>query len=251
MLLGEFFRQHADQKLAPKTVERYHEQAACLERDLLNMPIAEITLLHLSREWNRLLASGGHHRRSKAPRPLSAKTVRNISGVASSAFARAVRWGLVTNNPVSRSEPPVPKKRRGIALTPAQQTLIYESASGPWCLPTFLEISAATGARRGEILALRWSDIQDGRLVIARSLTQTRLILEFKDPKTEDSVRVISLPASALIALDTQRNRQEQFRQHYGPDYRTDLDLIFANPDGKPLKPDSVSSRCPGPSVDL
>ena len=90
MLLEEFFRQHVDQKLAPKTVERYHEQAACLDRDLLNMPIAEIMPLHLSREWNRLLESGGHHRRTKAPRPLSAKTVRNIAGVVSSAFARAV-----------------------------------------------------------------------------------------------------------------------------------------------------------------
>jgi integrase len=40
----------------------------------------------------------------------------------------------------------------------------------------------------------------------------------------------------------TQRKRQQEFRQHYGPDYRSDLDLIFANPDGTPLKPDSVSS---------
>jgi integrase len=242
MLLEEFFRQHVDQKLAPKTIERYHEQAACLCADLLNMPIAEITPLHLSREWHRLLESGGHHRRTKAPRPLSAKTVRNIAGVVSSAFARAVRWGLVTNNPVSRSEPPVPKKRRGMALTPTQQTLIYESASGPWCLPAFLEVSAATGARRGEVLALRWSDLQDGRVVIARSLTQTKQVLEFKDPKTEESVRVVSLPASACNALDVHRKQQQEFRQQYGSDYRTDLDLIFANPDGSPLKPDSVSS---------
>ena len=151
MLLEEFFQQHANEKLAPKTIERYHEQAACLDHVLLNMPIADITPLHLSREWKRLLESGGHQRRTKTPRPLSAKTVRNIAGVVSSAFARAVRWGLVTNNPVTRSEPPVPKKRRGIALTPAQQALVCESASGVWCLPTFLEISAATGARRGEI----------------------------------------------------------------------------------------------------
>jgi integrase len=91
-------------------------------------------------------------------------------------------------------------------------------------------------------LALRWSDVQDGRISISCSLTQTRKVLEFKDPKTEDSVREVSLPASALLALDTQRKRQEQFRQQHGPDYRRDLDLIFANPDGTPLKPDSVSS---------
>ena len=47
---------------------------------------------------------------------------------------------------------------------------------------------------------------------------------------------------TASSALDQHRKRQQEFRQQYGPDYRTDLDLIFANPDGTPLKPDSVSA---------
>jgi len=242
MLLEEFFRQHVDKKLAPKTVERYHEQAAYLGPELLNMPIGEIASLHLSREWNRLLACGGHHRRTREPRPLSPKTVRNVAGIISSAFARAIKWGLVTTNPVTASEPPVPKKRRGMALTPAQQKLVCESASGPWCLAAFLEMCAGTGARRGEVLALRWSDIHDGRVVIARSLTQTKEVLEFKCTKTEDSTRPVSLAGSTLAALEAHRRRQDEFRQKFGPDYRTDLDLIFANPDGTPLKPDSVSA---------
>jgi integrase len=79
--LEEFFEQHVDQTLAPKTVERYHEQAAYLDLGLLAMPLADITALRLNREWKRLLICGGHHRRSKAPRPLSKKTVRNIAGV--------------------------------------------------------------------------------------------------------------------------------------------------------------------------
>ncbi|MBI3666793.1 MAG: hypothetical protein HY236_11330 [Acidobacteria bacterium] len=158
-LREEFFRQHAEEKLAPKTIERYREQAAYFDPELLKMAITEITPLHLGREWTRLLKSGGHHRRTKAPRPLSAKTVRNIAGVLSSVFGRAVRWGLVKANPVSDGEPPVPKKHKGIALTPAQQALVFQTATGPWCLPMFLEMSAATGARRGEVLALRWSDI--------------------------------------------------------------------------------------------
>jgi hypothetical protein len=53
-------------------------------------------------------------------------------------------------------------------------------------LATFLEVAAATGARRGEVLALRWSDIQDGRAIITRSLTQTRQVLEFKGTKTQE-----------------------------------------------------------------
>src|ERR1051326_2227094 len=80
MLLEEFFEQHVDKKLAPKTIERYHEQAAYLDPELLAMPLTDITSLHFDREWRRLLASGGHHRRTKVPRPLSAKTVRNIAG---------------------------------------------------------------------------------------------------------------------------------------------------------------------------
>lgn len=65
------------------------------EIGLLAMPLGEVTPLHLSREWNRLLKSGGHHRKTKQARPLSAKTVRHIAGLVSSAFARAERWGLV------------------------------------------------------------------------------------------------------------------------------------------------------------
>ena len=241
MLLQEFFRQHAEEKLAPKTIERYRELGAYLAPELLAMPLAEITPLHLSREWNRLLKSGGHHRKTKQARPLSRKTVRHVAGLVSSAFARAQKWGLVTANPVTYSEPPVPKKHRGIALTPAQQVLVFESATGPWCMATFLEFAAATGARRGEVLALRWSDIQDGRAVITRSLTQTRQVLEFEDTKTERP-RDLKVPVSALAALNAHRKQQDEFRARFGPDYRADLDLIFANPDGTPLRPNSVSS---------
>jgi len=239
MLLVEFITQHAEEKLAPKTIERYREQVKYLHPDLMQMPLPEITPLHLSREWNRMLKSGGHTRRDKTPRPMSAKTVRNIAGVVSSAFGRAIKWGLIARNPVSNSEPPVPKKHYGIALTPAQQDLLIKSATSPWCLSMFLEMSAATGARRGEVLALRWSDIQDGRAIIARSLTQTRQVLEFKGTKNERPRR-ISIPPGTLVAIEA--HRQNEFRQQFGSDYRTDLDLIFANLDGSPLKPDSISA---------
>ena len=48
--------------------------------ELLGKPIAEVTPLHLNREWARLLKSGGHTRKTKSPRSLSAKTVKNIAG---------------------------------------------------------------------------------------------------------------------------------------------------------------------------
>jgi Phage integrase family len=52
----------------------------------------------------------------------------------------------------------------------------------------------------------------------------------------------VSLPMSAIAALNAHRKRQDKFRHQFGPDYRADLDLIFANPDGTPLKPDSISA---------
>jgi len=241
MLFVEFFRQHAVDKLAPKTVERYREMTAYIAPELTAMPLAEITPLHLSREWTRLLASGGHTRKTKTPRPMKAKSVRSIAGVVSSAFGRAVRWGLVATNPVTASEPPVPKKRLGIALTPAQHELVMESATSPWCLPIFLEVASATACRRGELLALRWTDIRDGRAMIARSLCQTDDGLQFKDTKT-DNPHSVAIPEDALAALEAHRLRQDEFRQQFGPDYRSDLDLIFANPNGTPLKPDSISA---------
>jgi len=239
-LLQEFLRQHAEEKLAPKTVERYREQAGYLAPELLAMPLAEITPLHLNREWGRLLKCGGHTRKEKTPRPMSAKTVRNIAGVVSSAFARAIRWGLLTTNPVTNSEPPRPRRHEGAALTPQQQALVFEGASGPWCMRTFLEVAGGLGARRGEVLALRWSDIVDGRAIVTRSLTQTRDVLEFKCTKTEKP-RTIKILAETALALEEHRKRQDAFRQQFGADYQAG-DLIFANPDGSLLKPDSVSA---------
>jgi integrase len=240
-LLAEFFVEYAEKKLASKTIERYREQTEYLHADLLAMPIAEIKPLHLAKEWNRLLESGGHYRTSRRPRPLAAKTVRNIAGVVSSAFARAIKWGLVSTNPVAPSEPPVPKRPSGIALTPRQQKLLIQSASGCWCLTPFLELSAATGARRGEVLALRWSDVQDGAVSISRSLSQTKAGLALKETKNR-SARLVVLPDSAVAALNAHREAQDILRRQFGSAYKNDLDLIFAEPNGTPLKPNSISS---------
>jgi integrase len=52
----------------------------------------------------------------------------------------------------------------------------------------------------------------------------------------------VTLPVSAIAALNAHHLVQDEFRRQFGPDYRADLDLIFANPDGTPLRPDSISA---------
>jgi integrase len=241
MLLAEFMKQYAEENLAPKTVERYHEMAAYLAPELLAMNMTEITPLHCSREWARLLKCGGHTRKSKTPRAMKPKTVRNIAGLVSSAYLRAIKWGLATVNPVTHSDLPRLKKRAGLALLPSEQDLLTACSLGPWCLQTFLEMCVATGCRRGEVLALRWSDIRNNKVFVDRSLCQTRDGLVYKSTKTEEP-RDIALPPGTAGVLEAHRLRQDKFRRQFGPDYRADLDLIFANPDGTELKPDSISA---------
>jgi integrase len=240
-LIDEFLKEHATRNLAPKTVERYGDTVAYLSPALLSMPISQITPLVLTREWNRLRESGGHHRYTKQPRPLSAKTVRNISGFVSSAFACGVKWELAESNPVANSSLPSLSRKEGLAFSIDEQHLLLTAAQTHWALPIILELAAATGARRGEILALRWTDLTGNRLRICRALAQTRAGLTFKRPKNEKA-RVITLPPSALKTLEVHRSKQEVFRRQFGPDYQADLGLIVANPDGTPLRPDSISA---------
>ena len=72
-----------------------------------------------------------------------------------------------------------------------------------------------------------------------RRASHDRKMISTYQPHTP---RPVSLPASAIAALNAHRKRQDKFRHQFGPDYRADLDLIFANPDGTPLKPDSISA---------
>ena len=236
-LLKEFFSEHGAKALAPKTLQRYREMAEYLDNDLLAMQIPAIKPIHLSREWNRLLTSGGRGRR--AGMPLSRKTVRNIAGLVSSAYTRGMRWGIAEVNPVEASEPPVPKKKEGIALSVEQQEQLIAGATAPWGMDVFLELDAATGARRGELLGLQWTDLQGTQLMIGRSLSQVGQQVFLKEPKNK-KFRVITIPPTALKKMQAHRKAQQPYRDHFGESYQGDY--IFCNPDGSPLKPDTISA---------
>ena len=112
---------------------RPRDRLAYLASELLAMKMAEITPLHLSREWTRLLKCGGHTRKTKTPRPMKPNTVRNIAGVVSSAFLRAIKWGLITVNPVPHRDLLRLKKRVGMSPLPSEQDRLRGCARGPEC----------------------------------------------------------------------------------------------------------------------
>jgi hypothetical protein len=124
--------------------------------------------------------------------------VRNIAGVVSAALSKAVKWGLVPANPVHYSERPKLVKCEAVALNPVQERLMVASGGSlSWSLDTFLEVADATGARRGEVLALRWADVSDAEVLISRSLSQTKKGLTFKPPKN-GKPRSLPLPPSTV-----------------------------------------------------
>jgi integrase len=94
--------------------------------------------------------------------------------------------------------------------------------------------------RRGEVLALRWSDVDLDRskLTVQQSVTQTRSGgLIFKAPKNRSSRRTISIPRVLVDALVEHRQKQEAIKNLFGPDY-PNLNLVVPLPDGHPWAPD-------------
>src|SRR5262245_20239337 len=97
--------------------------------------------------------------------------------------------------------------------------------------------------RHGEILALRWIDVDlDGaELDVERSLEETKAGLKFKAPKARHGRRSISLPASAVEALRAHRKAQLETRLATGLGKLEGDSLVFCNVDGSPLSPDNLS----------
>jgi integrase len=137
----------------------------------------------------------------------------NLHLVLTNAFGQAERWGLVARNPATGAQPPRPERPEHLSVDPALAERLIEAASETrFELPVTLAL--ATGMRRGEILALRWSDI-DADLSAAhvrRTLQTTTEGLRFAAPKTRRSRRAVQLPAFIRPHLERERDRQTVVR---------------------------------------
>ncbi len=128
------------------------------------------------------------------------------------------------------------------ALTEAETAQLFNLVEcGRLNIPVMLAI--ATGMRRGEILALRWQDIdlEAGMATVIHSLEQTRGQLGFKSPKTGKGRRTVALPAIAVELLREHKTSQLYQRLALGPAYQ-DHDLVCPRPDGRPWPPDTFST---------
>ena len=125
-------------------------------------------------------------------------------------------------------------------MTSDEVQALRDACRGDWTF-TLIELALATGARRGELLALTWDDFDATKQIvtISKSVEQTKSGLRIKCTKGEKA-RTCALPQSALAALSFQRDQQAEIKKAFGGTYR-DNNLVFAQPSGEHLMPDLVS----------
>lgn len=174
---------HVRSRVRLTTFEGYEALVRCHAIPLLGeKPLAELHPLDLQDAYAALL-EGCPHRR-----PLSAGSVRNLHLVLAQALKQAVRWQLLVASPAAGAQPPRPRTQFRASTDPELlQQILVRLAAHPIELP--VAIAIATGMRRGEILALRWSDLDPDYTIarVQRSLQATKTGLRFEEPKTRRS----------------------------------------------------------------
>jgi integrase len=164
-------------------------------------------------------------------------------GVVHRALRQAVRWQLVARNVAADLELPPAVDAPVVTLDHGQARRLLEAAEGTW-LHMLVLLGAATGARRGELLALRWADLDldAGTARIWRSLQLVDGRLRLKETKTRAGDRTVGLGPSTVAALRRHRAQQAERRLAFGTAYNMGDDLVVCQADGQPWRPDYCSA---------
>lgn len=237
--LDRWLRDYAKPRVSPKTYERYSQIVTReIKPELGQHALAKLRPLHIQAFYAKALAEG----RKNGKGGLSPQTVLHFHRLLHKALDQAVKWQMLPRNPASAVEPPRPQREQMRALDETETAKLLRLVFGTQLyMPALLAVTG--GLRRGEILALRWQDmdLETGRAVIVRSLEQTANGLRVKSPKTERGRRTVVFPGYTLDALKTHRKQQAERRLALGPAYE-DRGLICARDDGDFWRPDTLST---------
>lgn len=242
--LTETWLPAVEHTIKPSTFESYRRNVrlhvsgrAIGRRQLQQLGPADLNALYAL-----LLAGEEEHR------PLSPRSVAYIATILHRALRDAVRWQAIVRNPADAADPPRPVGKPEMKVWKAQELSRFLSGiagdrlAGAWWL------LATTGMRRGEVLGLRWQDVDldAGRLLISRTLITTDVQragapgMAWGTPKTGKGRRQVALDPSTVSALRAHRTRQLQERLAVGSAYE-DGDLVCCHEDGRPLHPKTFS----------
>ncbi|MFN2582049.1 MAG: tyrosine-type recombinase/integrase [Candidatus Dormibacteria bacterium] len=222
--LAEWLQSQRSQ-LRPKSWRRHEEHIRLHIAPFIGgVRLRRVTPQHLNQLYANRLAAG-----------LSPVSVHHIHATVHRALVHAVRWGLVTRNVADLVDPPRVQHREMLVLSPDQVRRLLEAAKdGP--LEALVALAVSTGLRRGELLALRWRDVDldAGVLGVVGTLQRDyNRKLVISETKTARSRRQVELSALAVAALRRHRAQQTEVRLLLGEEW-DDHDLVFPNPFGKP-----------------
>jgi integrase len=238
--LDRWEKDWAANNVSPKTRERFSQLITHqVQPHLGNMAIQKLRATHLNELYGRLLRNG-----RVGGGELSAKTVGHVHRCLRRAFGHAAQWGLITQNPAALVHPPrVQQAEIEILRENEVEAMLASLRDRNALLCTIAIVALGSGLRRGELCALRWSniDLDNRTLRVEQSLEQTQAGLRFKTPKTKHGLRSMTLPASVISELRVHWRVQNEQRLALGIGRSTPTDLVFPAWDGRPLMPNTLS----------
>ena len=168
-----------------------------------NIKLKKLTTQHLQKLYKELLESGRIHVGKGQDNGLSTTTVHSVHLMLHCALERAVKERLISRNPCEDCIVPKPRKLDMKILTPEHMKAYLEAADRRGLLPMFY-LELVSGLRKGELVALRWDDVYVRQPTISVSKQYVRNpdgSLELTRPKTENSVRLVCIPQTAVDLL--------------------------------------------------
>jgi len=225
--MDEWLDTHVSTKVEPETLGNYRDIVRLYIKPTLGFrKICDLTPLEIQRTY----ASMRSH--------LSPRTVVLVHTLLKSSLDVAVAWGRLSSNPVGFVDPPKRESREMTALNPEECLRFIEAAKSDPLYPMFL-VSLSTGMRPGEVLALKWKDVnlESGTLQVNRSVTRKG---RYKDPKTKKGRRQIQLTPTVVEVLRQHRVEQSRMLREIGAG-SVDTDLVFVQKNGRPWKDRNVA----------
>ena len=174
---------------------------------------------------------------------LSPATVQKVHVVLHKALTQAVRWSLVPRNVTEAVKAPRPAPDEMRPLSPEAARQFLEAARGDK-LEALYVLAVHTGMRQGELLGLKWDDVdlEGGVIRIKRALSRNRGRLLLTEPKTKGSRRTVRLTRGAIETLRGHLERQIGDIERLGDLYQ-DQGLIFTTKAGTPINPSAIRQR--------
>jgi len=169
-------------------------------------------------------------------RALASSSVRQLHILIHSALEQAVEEGILSRNPADAARPPKQKNKEGRPLSREQVKIFLTTAENEPCYAAFV-VAFGTGLRCGELLGLRWKDVNFKAKVITvnqSAVVTAKAGILLKAPKTAKGRRTVLLPEEAIKELKKHRLAQAKSRLRWGEAYH-DNDLVFPNDDGSPM----------------